>query len=324
HLRLKVHSRSLGRAARVGGATRRSAVAAAAYRSGEKLYDDSQGKWFSFDKPDVVHTEILLPSADAPAWMSDRQTLWNVVERCEKRLDAQLCREVELTLPRELTPEQRLALVRQFVNDVFVSKGMIADVSIHVPDAADGLEQPHAHVLLTLRRIDPTSPTGFSATKERDWNEPENIARLVAEARKKLNNTDLPEDKAALDAAEALRNVNVWRREWAEYANRALTDSGSAARIDHRTLEAQGIFRLPQFNLGIARHIEKAYDHIRQKVTQWVSIKKRASLYEEAEHYKQRDPVKLTEFVLRLGDMAESFAAQFRKPTQPPEVDHER
>jgi ATP-dependent exoDNAse (exonuclease V) alpha subunit len=324
HLRLKVHSRSLGRAAREGGATRRSAVAAAAYRSGQRLYDDSQGKWFSFDKPDVVHSEILAPGTDAPAWVFDRQILWNVVEKAEKRADAQLCREIEITLPRQLTPDQRIDLVRKYVAEQFVSKGMLADFSVHVPDAADGKEQPHAHVLLTLRRLDPTTPTGFAATKERDWNEPENIARLVAEARKRFNNTELPEDKEALDAAEALRNVNVWRREWAAYANRALADAGSTARIDHRTLEAQGIFRIPQISLGIARHIERAYDHVRARVTQWVSIRKRADLLKEAEHYQQRDPAKLAEFVMRLSEMAESFAAQFRKDTPTPEADYER
>lgn len=290
-------------------------MAAAAYRSGERLFDASQGKWFEFDKPDVVHTEILVPEGWAPDWILDRQMLWNMVERSEKRVDAQLCREVELTLPRELSPEQRVELVRRFVKDHFADRGMIADIAIHCPAAVDLQEQPHAHVMLTLRRLDPASETGFSRTKERDWNETEEIARLVAEARKRFNNTNREEDKEALEAAEALRNVNVWRRAWAECANAALADAGSDARIDHRTLEKQGIFRLPQISLGIARHIEKAYDYLRDRVTQWVGIKKRARLYEEAEHLKRRDPASLTDFVLRLGDMAESFAAEFRKPS---------
>lgn len=326
HLRLKVISRSLGRAARLGGATRKSAIAAAAYRSGQRLYDDSQGRWFQFDKPDVVHATIMAPDG-APAWVFDRQVLWNIVERAEKRHDAQLAREIELTLPRELTPEQRVSLVRHFVGDQFVAKGMVADIGIHAPDAADGGEQPHAHVMLTLRRLDPSTPTGFSATKERDWNETEKIARLVAEARKRFNDTTSPEDKEALDAAEAQRNVNIWRREWATYANRALSDAGSTARIDHRTLEAQGIFRAPLPYLGVARHIQRAYDHIRQRVTQWVSVKKKAAFYAEAEVYRQRDPAKLADFVMQLGDMAESFAAQFRKPVPMgpvPEIDHDR
>ncbi len=323
HLRLKVLGRALGRAARPGGATRRSVVAAAAYRSGERLFDASQGRWFEFEKPDVVHAEILAPNG-APAWVFDRQTLWNQVERSEKRVDAQLMREVEITLPRELERGDQIDLVRRFVSERFVAQGMVADFGIHCPDAVDGKEQPHAHVMLCLRRLDPSTETGFARTKERDWNEREDIARLVAEARKKFNNTSASTDKEALDAAEALRNVNIWRREWAEYANRALADSGSVARIDHRTLEAQGIFRQPIPTLGLARHIEKAYDYLKDRVTQWVAVKKRAAFHADAEHLKRRDPAKLAEFVTRLGDMAESFAAQFRQPERAPEVDHDR
>lgn len=268
HLRLKVISRGLNRAPRVGGATRRSVVAAAAYRSGEKLFDSSQGKWFEFDKPDVVHTEILAPAnISVPEWAFDRQTLWNMVERAEKRRDAQLAREVEITLPRELKRDQQIALVRAFVRDEFVSKGMVADICLHCPDASDGEEQPHAHVLLTMRRLDGTTGTGFAATKDRDWNEREDVAQAFAEARKQFNDTGMPEDKAALEAAEAERNVNIWRRGWQDYANRALADAGSAARIDHRTLAAQGIFRPPQPSLGLARHIEKTYSFLRDRIT---------------------------------------------------------
>ncbi len=323
HLRLKVISRSLGRAAQPGGATRRSVVAAAAYRSGERLYDSAQEKWFEFDKPDVIHTEILAP-AGAPEWVFDRQTLWNMVDRAEKRVDAQLAREVEISLPRELNKDQQIELVRSFVEDHFVSKGMVADIGIHRPDASDGREQPHAHVLLTLRRLDSGRRTGFAFKKERDWNERPEVFRLVAKARKRFNNTGLPEDKAALEAAEASRNVNVWRAEWAAYANRSLAAVGSDARIDHRTLEAQGIFRPAQPNLGLARHIEKAYVYLKDRITQWVAVKKRAALHQEVESYKLRDPVKIAEFILRLSDMAEDFAAQFKRPQTIPEVPLDR
>lgn len=325
HLRLKVISRALGREARPGGATRRSVVAAAAYRSGERLYDSLQDKWFEFEKPDVLHKEILAPdNVPVAEWVFDRQALWNMVEKAEKRVDAQLAREVEITLPRELTPDQCVELVRSFVRDQFVSKGMVADIAIHRPDASDGKEQPHAHVLLTLRRLDPTSVTGFASLKERDWNEPEPIRKAVAEARKRFNNTDLPEDKAALEAAEKQRNVNVWRAEWAGYANRALEAVGSAARIDHRTLEAQGIARPAQPNIGLARHIEKAYAYLKDRITQWVSVRKRAALYSELEQYKRRDPAKVADFILRLSDMAEDIAAQYRRSPPIPEVPLER
>ncbi len=322
HLRLKVHSRSLGRAATPGGATRRSAIAAAAYRSGERLYDMSQGKFFEFHKPDVFHTEIMTPAAGwVPDWITDRQSLWNAVERAEKRCDAQLAREIEITLPRELSQEAQVELVRSFVREHFTSQGMVADLALHEPEAADGERQPHAHVLLTLRRLDPGSLTGFDRCKERDWNEREDIAREVAEARKLFNDTGSAEAKEALEAAEARRNVNVWRAAWADHANRALAAIGSSARIDHRTLEAQGIAREPQPYLGVARHIERAYSYIKERVTQWVAVKKRAALYEELDQYKQRDGATLTGFILRLSDMAESFAAQFRREKPIPEVE---
>ena len=267
---------------------------------------------------------MIPEGVEAPPWVTDRQTLWNMVERSEKRVDAQLAREIEITLPRELTLDQQVALVRHFVHDQFVSKGMVADFAIHRPDASDGREQPHAHVLLTLRRLDATSETGFDSHKERDWNEREDIARLVADARKRFNDTGLPADREKLEAAEALRNVNVWRAQWADYANASLADVGSDARIDHRTLEKQGIFRTPQLALGVARHIERAYDYLKDRITQWVAIKKRADLYEEVEHYKQRDPVKLADFILRLSDMMEDFTASYRHPPDIDEISYDR
>jgi ATP-dependent exoDNAse (exonuclease V) alpha subunit len=326
HLRLKVVSRALGRAAKAGGAQRRSAVAAAAYRSGERLFDTLQGKWFRFDKPEVIHTEILAPTnTTVPPWVFDRQTLWNMVERSEKRKDAQVAREVELTLPRELSHEQQIALVRSFARDQFVDKGMVADVSIHEPLGADGLPQPHAHILLTMRRLDSGSETGFARKKDRDWNEPEPIALAVAEARKRFNDTGAPEDKLALEAAEARRNVNVWRASWASYANRSLEEMGSPARIDHRTLEAQGIARPPQPNLGFARHVEKAYAYLKDRLTQWVAVQKRSMFYRDVLQYQRRDPVKMAEFVLRIADIAEDIVSHYRRPPPPvPEVELER
>lgn len=257
--------------------------------------------------------------------MLDRSRLWNGVEAAEKRKDAQLAREVEISLPRELDAEGRRALVDSYVREQFVSQGMIADVSLHRGHSADGQEQPHAHVMLTMRRLDPTSPTGFAATKERDWNERPEIAELVNEARKRFNDTGLDADLEALEAAEALRNVNVWRKAWADAANQALEDAGSAERIDHRTLEKQGIFRMAEPYLGVARHmVEKAYAHIKARVTSWVAVKKRASFYNELASYQGRDPAKMADFLSRLNDLAESFTAQFRKPPEIPEVDLER
>lgn len=328
HLRLKLVSRGLGRAPKPGGATRRSVVAAAAYRSGERLYDEAQGKWFDYDKPDIIHTEIIAPEGVAlPDWVFDRQTLYNQIERAEKRKDAQLVREVEVTLPRELTKDQHVALVRSFVREHFTSQGMLADIGIHCPKAADGLDQPHAHILLTLRRIDVSSPTGFSPKKERNWNETEAVAKALVEARKAFNDTRTDEAKARLDAVEAQRNVNVWRKAWADTANGALERAGSPARIDHRTLLAQGIKRVAQPFFSVARHIEHAYSYLKERLTHWVAVKKRAALYNELQYYQRRDPAKLAEFAIRIEEMSEPLAEKFRRQPDIPtiaEVSHDR
>lgn len=179
-------------------------MAAAAYRSGERLTNERDGQTHDYSRRHgVEYAEVMAPDS-APDWMRDRERLWNTVEAVEKRKDAQLAREVEISLPRELTPQQRTELVREFVRDEFVSRGMVADVAIHCSTASDGREQPHAHVMLTTREIIPNE--GFGG-KNRDWNR-----------------------------TEALEG---WRERWAEHQNRALERAGHEQRVDHRSLEAQ-------------------------------------------------------------------------------------
>lgn len=193
HLSAKVIGRSGGR----------SSVAAAAYRTAGRLRDDRQGVEHDYTrKGGVVHTETILPE-NAPDWMSDRDQLWNAVEAIEKRRDAQLAREIEVSLPRELDGPARLELLRGFVQREFVDRGMIADVAVHEAKARDGQAQPHAHVMLTMREL---TGDGFGK-KDRAWNAPD---LLVG-----------------------------WREAWARDANAALERAGRSERIDHRTLKAQ-------------------------------------------------------------------------------------
>jgi len=206
HLSVKVISRSAGR----------SAVAAAAYRSAGHLNDERIDRTHDFtNKGGVVHSEVLLPEG-APGHLSDREQLWNAVEASEKRKDAQLSREVEFAIPRELNQEQGIALARDFVEREFVDRGMIADLNVHWDIGADGLAKPHAHVMLTMREVD---GDGFGA-KVRDW-----------------NRTEL---------------VEHWRERWAEHVNERLAELDIDARIDHRSLEAQGIDLEPQDKIGPA------------------------------------------------------------------------
>ena len=140
HCSIKIVSRGKGK----------SAVAAAAYRSGEKLTNEWDGLTHDYTKKGgVVHSEILLP-AHAPPAFSDRSTLWNSVELSEKSNNAQLAREVEIALPVELSREEQTRLVREYCSSQFVSKGMIADFNLH--DTGGG--NPHAHILLTMRPLD--------------------------------------------------------------------------------------------------------------------------------------------------------------------------
>ena len=208
----------------------RSAIACAAYRSAERLHDERIDKNHDYThKQDVVFTEILLP-AHAPNWMLNREKLWNSVEANEKRKDAQLAREFNFALPRELTLEQNILLAKEFVTQEFVSKGMVVDLCIHNDKMPDGQLQPHAHVMLTLREV---TPSGFGK-KVREWN--------------------------------AKENLFSWREAWASIANRHLLLHGHDVKIDHRSLKEQGIDLEPQHKIGAAvakERLARLEDHQR-------------------------------------------------------------
>jgi Ti-type conjugative transfer relaxase TraA len=193
-----------------------SAVASAAYRSAERLHDDRLDRDHDFtNKSGVVHSEVMLPDG-APERLGDRSTLWNEAEATELRKDAQLSREVEFAIPRELSKQQGIDLARDFVREEFVEKGMIADLNVHWDIGADGLTKPHAHVMLTMREV---GEDGFGK-KGRDWNKTE----LVQE----------------------------WRERWADHVNEHLASLDIEARIDHRSLADQGIDLEPQNKIGPA------------------------------------------------------------------------
>ena len=302
HLRAKVIQRAKGQ----------SAVKSAAYRHGQRLYDERLHRAFAYKKPDVVHSAILAPEG-APEWVHSRYELWNRAELAETRCNAQTAREIEVTLPRELKPEERIALIHSFIRDQFVSRGMVADIAIHVPTGADGQEQPHAHVMLTMRRLDGTTPSGFAKTKARDWNEDPGIDETLREAKDKFRQTETPELAARIEELDAQRNINVWRAAWATAANTALAQAGEAARIDHRTLEAQGIAREAQPHLGLARHIEKTYGFLKERVGTWIAVLKRNELYRAFAPYLARDPAKFADQVATITSFTDNVMDHWRQ-----------
>ncbi len=189
-----------------------SVVAAVAYRCGVNLRDERYGVAHNYrGKRGVVHAELLAPQG-APEWVQNREQLWNRVEAREVRRDAQLARLIEVGLPKELNPEERVQLMRDFILRQFVARGMIADFCLR-----GAQNNPHAHILLTLRGV---TENGFGP-KERTWN-----------------------GKPVL---------LEWRRAWAERANEHLARAGHGDRIDHRTLEAQEIELIAARRIGIAR-----------------------------------------------------------------------
>jgi ATP-dependent exoDNAse (exonuclease V) alpha subunit len=198
-------------------------------------------------KGGVVHTEILLPE-HAPQEYSDRAILWNAVEMAERNRNAQLAREIELALPVELTRGQNISLVRDYVKQQFVEKGMCADVCIHdkndVPKGISVGQNPHAHIMLTLRPFDKDGAWAAKSKKEYILDENGERIQLKSGAYKtrKISAVDW-NDQA---------NAEAWRQGWADAVNAELERHGAAERIDHRSYERQGIEQVPTVHLGVA------------------------------------------------------------------------
>ncbi|NOG74156.1 MobQ family relaxase, partial [Roseicella sp. DB1501] len=284
HFSAKVISRASGR----------SAVAAAAYRAAERLDDERLGRTHDFTaKAGVVHSEILLPEGAPEGWR-DRATLWNEVEAVERRRDAQLARDVEVALPRELSRAEAVALVRDFVREEFVARGMVADLNMHWGVGADGEAQPHAHIMLTMRQV---KGDGFGA-KARDWNGKELLTG--------------------------------WRERWAERANARLAELGHDARIDHRSLAEQGIALEPQHKVGPAgaRRAERGeeaerraeHDAIARRNGERIAEDPALALNALTRQQSTFTRHDLARFVSRHTDGAEQFAAVMARVEAAPEL----
>ena len=209
HLSVKVMGRARGH----------SAVSAAAYRAGVRLTDSRTGRTHDYTRKRGCDGAAIVAPEGSPRWAFDRSQLWNRAEATERRRDAQVAREINLALPRELNPEAARALALRFASEQFAARGMVADVACHHL----GGSNPHAHFLLTTRALG-THAAGFGQ-KVREWN-----------------------DRALLLA---------WREAWATMTNAALRAHGERARIDHRTLAEQQANALAAKNLEAAARLDR-------------------------------------------------------------------
>jgi hypothetical protein len=196
----------------------RSATAAAAYRSGVEITDERTGEIHDYRrKAGVESAELFLPDG-APEWASDRAKLWNAAEQSEKRKNSTVAREFEVALPAELTGDQRRELAHAFARELVKRHGFAVDVAIHAPGKDGDSKNHHAHILCSTRKL---TAEGFTEkTRELD------------------------------DRATGAAEVTHWREQWAALTNAALERSGHAVRVDHRSLEMQGIDREPAIHLG--------------------------------------------------------------------------
>jgi ATP-dependent exoDNAse (exonuclease V) alpha subunit len=204
----------------------RSVVAAAAYRAGERLRDERSGRLYNHSKrSDVPHKELLLPNdldASQIPWVKERAELWNAAERAERRWDARVAREFQIGLPHELSANQRRDLARAFSQELADRYQAVVDLAVHEPRPAGDSRNHHAHLLLTSREI---TANGFGAKTGLDLESAERQRRgLLA----------------------GIAEIKAVRERWSALTNEALQSAGLEVRVDHRTLQAQGIDRLPR------------------------------------------------------------------------------
>lgn len=232
HFRIKISARSKSP----------PTTAQAAYQSGERLYDERTRRVKDHkSKEGVLYTEVMLPD-NAPPEYADRNTLWNSVERFETAWNAQLARKLHIALPRELSREDNLRLIREYCLEQFVSKGMVADIAFHDPDPPN--HNPHAHVMLTMRAIDGQGRWMPKSRREYLLDEEGNRVKGPDGKWKfrKVFTTDW-DDRG---------NAEKWRQAWEDMQNRFLEEAGRPERVSLKSYERQGTDQIPTVHIGPA------------------------------------------------------------------------
>ena len=276
-----------------------SAIASAAYRSGEKLHSEYYGEDSDYTKKGgVICSEILLPP-HAPPSFSDRETLWNEVEKVERGKKAQLAYSFDIALQNEFSMQENIELARQFLLDQFVSRGMVVDFAVHSPDKEDGgIANPHFHVMCPIRPLDEHGRWGNKQRREYLLDEHGN--RIRDEAGNYVFNAVPTTDWGSPDTLEH------WRQAWADLCNQKFAEKELDCRIDHRSYERQGVEQIPTQHEGpTVRAMEaKGIRTDKGDLNRW--IRKTNAMLREA---KQK--------IVALIDWLKEVKAELSKP-QPP------
>ena len=274
HLEAKVISRGAGR----------SAVAASAYLSCSRLYNDYDGIQHDYTKKQgLVWQEVFLPAMAPPEW-KDREQLWNAVEEVETAKDSRLAREFVVALPIEPNREEQIELLQEFIREQFVADGMCADAAIRDTDG----HNPHAHILLTVRPLDEQGKWQYKTEKEylcvrngeekgftaaefksaqnEGWEKqyPYKIGKKkvymtpsaaetqgLVRADKHPKSTRYGRQNPIAERWNSEEQLVVWRAAWADVSNRYLERAGREERIDHRSNAARGIDEIPIIHEGV-------------------------------------------------------------------------
>lgn len=265
----------------------RSATAAAAYRSGTKIEDEATGEIHDYRRKQGVEAKMLVLPSECPEWATSRAKLWNKAEAAETRKNSTVAREIVIALPAELTHLQRKQLAGEFALEIASRHQCVADVAIHRPDIEGNDKNFHAHILLTTRRM---TREGFSEkTRELD------------------------------DRKTGPLYVKHWRERFAVLQNQHLEAAGHSARVDHRTLEAQGIDRVPTKHLGVhAKAIERRTGQFSRRRLQHNEEATRSILLARAigEIERSMEEIQAGLIVLNRDQVAEKAAQAKREQTE--------
>ena len=265
----------------------RSATAAAAYRAGVEITDERTGEIHDYTRKGGVESAELVLPAGAPEWAADRAALWNAAEQAETRKNSTVAREFEIALPEELSPAERQRLARDLAREIVERHGCAADVAIHAPGKEGDNRNHHAHILLSTRRL---GPEGFTEkTRELD------------------------------DQKTGPQIVTQWRERFASLQNERLREAGIEARVDHRTLEAQGIDREPTRHLGPAAtgYERRTGEPSRKRMDFEAEIAERLARAKEAGEL-ERQSRQSDRLILDLsGDLETAKQERDRKPAAP-------